>query len=90
MPMRESMPITSVTASIGTFNCANRTDRQTRPDPGIPGAPTERIIIEISTDNTAAGGMVTPQSRANENANTLKKIQVPSILIVAPRGRDRE
>ena len=90
IPISVSIPMTNATASIGTFNCAKSTDRQTKPAPGIPGAPTESTMIEIKTDNMAAGGIATPHSLANENANTLRKTLVPSIFVVAPKGKDSE
>ena len=89
-PINVSIPMTNATAAIGTFNCASNTDRQTKPAPGIPGAPTESTMMEISTDNMAAGGIAIPHNLASENANTLKKTLVPSIFMVAPKGKDSE
>ena len=35
------------TASTGTFNCVSSTERQTSPAPETPGAPIDKIIIEL-------------------------------------------
>ncbi len=58
--MRGSMPITRPMASTGTFICVSNTERQIRPEPGMPGAPIESTTMDTIIDKSMPSPTGTP------------------------------
>ena len=77
-------------ASIGIPHCLNKTDRQINPVPGIPGVPTDSTTIVNMSERISAGESVMPNALAKNKVVSESMTLRPSMLMVAPKGIEKE
>ena len=78
-----------VTASAGTPSTSSSIDMMMVADPGTPGAPMVRAMMETASDTSALGGTGTPNAFASVRDCTAIRTHMPSMLSVAPRGIEK-
>ena len=83
-------PMTRLIDSAGIPMVCTRSDRQISAAPGTPGAPTERIKMEKNRDIIMLPVTVIPNILAMKRVEIIRATHEPSMLMVAPRGSEKE
>ena len=84
------IPISRLTPSTGTLNWVSRTVSRMSPIPGIPGAPMDSRMMVVHMITSILPLISTPYIFAMARADTASCMQIPFMLIVAPRGMEKE